>query len=412
MKAIIRILAVSVAAAGIITAAGCSKSKSSAKTATYANWNARTAVSAEGNFTERWLGNTEVAEYTISYTDGNNGTYAQSVDESSSYKTEFGMVNFDWSKIANLPEGYAPADDTEKVELAYFYKTTLDISGKYYKGTGENRESRDFADSVETVCYFKLAGANLQPIYSEQKIKSTSLANGLASVSLQYALVEMDCDYITYYSANGKKATMTETDNLKSEKNVTTKEVWLTSKAGYSVFDNSQLRAAVRAFNIAGSATYTFDVVVPQNMGKQSVKASSSSPAELKKASDEELQPKKDENGGIIESSSEKKARLLKEQTNQIIAALDTCGENHPDYIFFDKGEGENEKNYRYNAVTMAINTDSNMVGSSATLWYSTVENSEINSTKCVLLRMSTPLSFGMGTLNYSLKSLSLQANS
>lgn len=375
MKAFSKIIAVAIAAAGVATVAGCAGSTPSAKTVTNANWNVRTSTSVEKNFTERWLSHREVAVYSISLAKGNNGTYSVAYDEGGYYKTEFGMAYFDWGDVEGLPEGYAPAEITS--EIAYVYKTEMKLSGTYT--LTKSGEKVNFEDSVESVCYYRLACDNLQPIYSYQVIKNTA-PNALNAATVESMYIKTDDVYTTFYNANCTKATIVHKDNLKTDDAAMT-EVRLTSKEGYSLFDNSQLRAAVRAFNISGIATHIFNVLVPQNGGIQACAVTSTTPAEL---------------------DSENEAHKL------IIDALDNCDD---DYIFFDKGEGDKQRNYRYNAVTMGLYVDSAMTGSSPTFWYSTVENSEINYTRCVLLRMSTPLSFGLGTLNYTLSSLNLQPN-
>ena len=383
MKAITKIIAAAVAAVSVISVAGCSGSTPSAKTATNASWNVRTSTSVEKNFTERWLNNKEVAEYEVSFSKGINSTYSVNYLEGGTYKTEFGMTYYDWNSQENLPEGYAPAQNGK--ELVYFYNTQLKVTGEYvFTGNGDKKE---FTDSVTSVCYYRLAGDNLQPIYSRQIIKNTA-PNSLNATNIDNACVEVDGVYETFYNFDCTKATIVHTDNLKNLNGAAgeeTREVSVNDKEGHSVFDNSQLRAAVRAFNLSGGATHTFNVLVPQNGGIQPCTATCTAPVMLDKNNDEH---------------------------KKIIGALDECGKNHPDYIFFDdtSGEGEEERNYRFNAVAMGISATSPMTGASPTLWYSTVENSEVNYSKCVLLRMTTPLSFGLGTLTYTLKSLDLTA--
>lgn len=377
MKALTKILAVTVAAAGVISAAGCAGAPGSAKTVTSANWNVRTSASVEKNFSERWLNNTEVAEYEITFTEGSNATYSVSYNEGATYKTRFGMTYFDWSAQSKLPEGYAPEESVK--ELVYFFTTELKVGGEYVLKA--NGEKKGFTDSVTSVCYYRLAGNNLQPVYSKQDIKSTA-PNALTASSIDNACVEVDGVYETFYNYACSAATVSHTNN-KDAKASSVTEVSVNDKAGHSVFDNSQLRAAVRAFNLSGG-THVFNVLVPQNSGLQPCMATCTSPVTLNK--DDAQQAK-------------------------IIAALDECSEHNPDYIFFTDNAPAEEaaRNYRYNAVAMSLITEDPMTGSSPTLWYSTVENSDVNYSKCVLLRMTTPLSFGLGTINYTLKSLNLE---
>lgn len=387
MKAFTKIIALAVAAVGVASLSGCSSSTSSAKTVTNANWNVRTSTSVEKSFSERWLSRREVAEYSVSMKGGSNTTYSLSYSNDGYYKTEFGMAYFDWNEIEGLPEGYAPSQTSR--ELAYVYRTELKLTGTYtLTKTGEKA---DFEDSVKSECYYRLAGDNLQPLYSYQEMRNTA-PNALNATTVASMFIKTDDSFITYYNANCTKATIVHHDNLTTGKDTQTTQVGLTSKEGYSVFDNSQLRAAVRSFNISGSATQVFNVLVPQNKSVQTCSATSSAPAALDSADEEQL---------------------------AIITALDMCSMQNPDYIFLDKapvegeveGEGHDTNVYRYNAVKMGLYVDSVMTGSFPTLWYSTVENSEINYSRCVLLRMSTPLSFGLGTLTYTLNSLSLQSD-
>lgn len=381
MKAIHKILAVAVAAAGAITIAGCARNSASPKTLTSANWNVRTSSSVEKSFSDLWLGKKEVAEYDISFTDGSNGTYSVKYNDGGVYKTEFGMKEFDWSAVEGLPEGYGPEESADNKEYVYFYTTQLNISGEYKINSGDGVKS--FTDTMETTCYFRLAGDNLQPVYSHQKIHNTA-PNTLNAPIIEAAYIELDGVYETFYNYNCTKATIKHTDNLKTEDNVAVTETGVSGDPDYSVFDNCQLRQAVRAMKLSSGSRYTFNVLTPQNGYMQTVYASCSAATELD-----------------AEDTAQK----------GIIDALDACAAENPDYIFFDKGEGESAKQYRYNAVSMGLATGSNMTGYNASLWYATVENSEINSTKGVLLRISTPLPFGLGTLDYNLKSLKLENN-
>lgn len=375
MKAFTKILAVAFAAAGVITVAGCSGGTPNAKVATNANWNVRTSASVENNFTDRWLNYKEVATYSIKLTDGVNSTYSVKYGDCS-LQTEFYMEQFDWSKVTGLPEGYG-AD--KGVELVYVYKTVSEMTGEYvHTKTGDTKK---FTDKVDSTCYYRLAGNNLQPVYSYQAIKDVA-PNTLNATSIENACIEIDDVYETFYNYDCTKATLARKNNITNKEEV--KQISVNDKEGHSVFDNSQLWSAVRAFTLSGGARYAFNVVVPQNGGLQSCYATCTAPVMLNKEKEDQL---------------------------QIINALKDCSEKHSDYIFFEDnaGEGEDARNFRFNAVSLGINANSPMTGAANTFWYSTVENSDINYSKCVLLRMSNPLSFGLGTLNYTLKSLELK---
>ncbi len=380
MKAFGKCLATVMVASSLIAVAGCSGGSSSPKVATTANWNVRTSTSVEKNSFDFWQKNKEVAEYALTFTDGSNSSYKVNYNlESAVYKTEFYMLPaYDWA--ADTTEEYR-TENSEK-EALYVYKTQLNISGVYQlKPDGDKKE---FTDAIETECYFRPAGQNLQPVYSYQSVKNTA-PSSLSAGNINGVYVRINAEYETFYNKACTQATVYETvyeneDRTDDGKTKVTK-LGLSGNSGYSNFDNSQLRAAIRAFTMSGGANRTFNVVTPQNGAVQSVSAGIANPMELNTEDAEQL---------------------------KIIEALNDAPDS---YIFFDgtvedKKEDEKDRVYRYNAIRLSINAS--LQGTAPTMWYSTVENNDINGTRCVLLKMSTPLSFGLGTLNYSLKSLNV----
>lgn len=373
-------MAIALAVAGVATLAGCNNGSTNYKVATTANWNVRTSAEVEENSYGFWQKNKEVATYSIDFTEGSNNSYKVSYNcSSATYTTEFYMLAaYDWASENIIEEYRAEESDTEPV---YVYKSSLNLSG-YYQ-IKPNGATKEFEDELTTVSYFRPAGKNLQPVYSYQKIKNTSPAS-LSTGSIGETYVELDETYETFYNKRCSQATVvkTVTKSGKTEK----KKIGLSGE--YSNFDNSQLRAAIRSFTLSGGATRTFRVLTPQNGSLQSVSASVTSPVELDPASTDDK---------------------LKVINQKIITALNGAPDS---YIFFDgeiadKKEGEEDRNYRYNAVTLSINAS--LQGASPVLWYTTVENTNLNSTRCVLLRVNTPLSFGLGTLSYTLNSLSVE---
>ena len=375
MKAITKILAVSIAAVGVTFAAGCSGGAANARVSTSANWNVRTSVSVESNFMDNWLKNKEVSTYSISLTDEANSSYCVKYNEGTLI-SEFYMDEFDWA-TREMPEAYRPAES--KKELVYVYKTNATMTGEYT--LTKSGDKLAFEDKTVSECYFRLAGANLQPLYSKQTIVSTA-PNVLSATTIEGACIKIDGVYETFYNFDCSRATIKHTDNrITGNDKLTETEVSAVDKQVHSTFDNSQLWVAVRSMNISGGASHSFNVLSPQNESMQLVYANCTAPVVLDKE---------------------------KEDQAQIINALKDC----KGYIFFDDttAEGEEERNFRFNAVSVGISVDNPMTGSAPTYWYSTVENGDVNYSKSVLLKMTTPLPFGLGTVNYTLKSLELIA--
>lgn len=361
--------AASIATVSAATAAGCTKSSSSSKVATTANWNASTTASVEKNFIDYWAENTEVAEYALSFTEGSNNRYTVNYDtDKATYVTRLYLEkSYDWAALT------CEAYRAEANESVYVYETQMTLSGSY-KMTASGEEYA-FNDSLKTVCKFRLAGSNLVPVYSKLTVKDTAAAS-LAPNKIENAYVKVDAVHETFYNYECTQATVYTTDNVDA-KNTGVKTIKVKTK--YSLFDNSQLKSAIRAFTMAESATRTFDVCVPQDGAVQRVTVTVASPATLNK--------------------EDEKQKL-------ILDALSAC--TPKDYIFFDgtpTGDGE-EKILRYSAVSTSINAE--MKGQSPVYWYSTIENNDINGTRGVLLRMTTPLPFGLGTMDYTLKSLNV----
>lgn len=384
MKTFSKCMATVFAAAGLLAIGGCSNKNVDNRVTTLANWNVNTSTVVEKNSLEYWQTHKEAASYKVTFTPGSASSYHLTYDaENATYSTEFYMLaEYDW--MTDTIENYR-SEESEKEPL-YVYTSKLAISG-VFKLSEKAEESLEFDDVLESTCYYRLAGDNLQPVYSRQIVKNTA-PNSPGASSLKDAYRQIDEEYETYYNKKCTQATIKKTahkiTNDSTDVGVTTtteKKLGISSKDKYSVFDNSQARAAVRSFNLSGGSTRTFNLVSPQNGTMQTCHATVSSPVELKTADEAQL---------------------------EIINALKAA----KDYIFFN-GDPDPEKtdelpkNIRYNAVSLSIN--SGMAGQSPTCWYTAVENKDLNSTRCVLLRVSTPLSFGMGTLVYSLKELKIE---
>ncbi len=375
MKAFSKCFAVVLTAASLITLGGCAKSTPDNRVATTANWNARTSAIVEKNYLDYWQSHKEVAEYGITFKDTGVNGYSVSYDtENAVYTTEFYMEkSYDWQSSA-IPEEYRTKE--AKSEPVYVYTTSYTISGAYkITATGEEKK---FDDVLQTVSKFRLAGSNLQPVYSRQIVKNTA-PNSLGTQVLEVAYVQTDSVFETFYNNDCTEALVKQTDNITKKDEL--KKIKLKDKSGLSIFENCQLRAAVRAFTMTGGASRRFKVVSPQDGAVQVSTATITAPVELDRNDEAQM---------------------------AIINALDNCAPD--DYIFFDgtpSSSDETARTYRFNAVALSINAD--LKGSDPICWYSTVENNDVNGTRAVLLRMVNPLPFGLGTLTYSLKALNVK---
>lgn len=384
MKKFTKIFALCVSVAALTALAGCNNGKTNTKTATSANWNVRTSSSVEYDSVEFWRTNKEISSYSVNFTKGSNATYsvaytpaAAGGDEAKTYKTDgeyatafyIDKNDYDWSD-AGIPEKFR---ETDKKSVVYVFETTYTISGKYVLKNGT--EGEVFNDEIKSVCKFRLAGENLKPVYSKQIIKNTAARN-LSADTLEQACVTLNTEHETFYNYKCNKAVTKTCEH--AEDGDKTSEKSYSVGGSYSVFDNSQLKIAARAMSLSSSSTKVFNVSIPQSGVTQSCSAAVS---------------------GAVQLSSET------EEGAQIIGALNGA----EGYVFFkDNSTDENKKrNYRFNAVNFSLNAK--MTGPTATNWYSSMENGDVNYTRCVMLKSVTPLSFGMGTLSYTLKDLRVE---
>lgn len=384
MKGVKRILALILVAGGAATVAGCSGGPAYSSTSTMANWNVATSATVEKNSVEFWRSHKEVATYDVTFKEGANATYSveyYTADEKTGLTTSFYIdkTDYDWSSD-NLPEGVKITDGENPApkDVVYVYETKLNLNGKYVLKANKD-EFLEFGDEVVTVCKYRLAGDNLKPVYSKQVIKNYA-PKELNAYNKDGLAVKTDAVFETFYNRDCNKAVIKKTDNLDSKE---TGEIEIGLDG--LVFDNSQLRAALRSFSLDGTKSFT--VCSPQDGAAYQTMAACSSVAELST-----------------------------EYDGQIISALegvkDEKGNKVEDYIFFDGKDDDPEtedKQIRYLNVSLGINQD--MRGSTPIFSYAAVENADANATRGVLLKMSTPLSYGLGNLTYTLKALTLNSH-
>lgn len=376
MKNIKKVFAIILAVGSMATLAGCSSTTYSS-VSTAANWNVATSTTVEMNFAEYWRTHKEVVDYSVTFEEGGNSSYKVeyfTADPETTYKTAFYMDanEYDWSS-ESLPEGIKITSDTAIKDAVYVYETTLVLKGRYILAS--TKEAVEFSDSVITTCKYRLAGEDLKPVYSKQEVKSTA-PNTLTAISKDSMCAKTNAVYETFYNRDCNTAIVKTTNN---EDNTTTqKSIALEGL----VFDNSQLPAALRSFSLTGTKMFT--VCAPQNGSAQQCTVSCAAPAELSN-----------------------------ESQLQIITALknvnDGNGNKVNDYIIFDGDDGDAEtkdKQIRYTAISLGITAD--MKGATPVYSYATVENSDVNTTRSMLLKVINPLSFGLGSLTYTVKNISI----
>ncbi|MDE6505111.1 MAG: hypothetical protein K2L42_04495 [Clostridia bacterium] len=325
------------------------------------NWYANTAYKKiQPTFT---LGNeagfsSEKLTYTVSF-DGSRATnksyqvnYAPGV-----YSTEFYAAAFD-------KEAYAHADFKsgypEAAPVVYCYKTLLDIKEVTFI-MGE--ETRSFTgDKVETLSFFLSVQDRLQPLYTYTKIKSTTPAE-LQVNSIDSAYRQIDCEYTSYYSYDGNNA-ITLIKNGSEEKTRTLSGL---ENAENSVVDAAYLDIAARATKLNGNFSQTLSVNTPAR-GLQSFTLSGSS--------------------STLTDEEKPAVKSLLEKNGLYNPPLDAEGKE-ADFV-----------------TAVSVNFNGEQSGVSQTYYFAAIANPRNNSGRATMLKQTAPLSFGLGTLNYTLNDI------
>ena len=365
VKILVATMAVGMAATmagcgGCLGCSGCG-GKSETHTLTRSNWFTGTSYNGiQPSFIEgHEKFSPEVITYEVSY-DGTNASnaYYEVNYTDGVFTTQFYAVK-NWSgKVGEIPKDYTPKNVNEVV---YYYRTELTISVQYTMKTGGKAQSDIFNDHVITESYFRAAGKSLQPVYSKQEIKSTSPAN-YQPKNLEDAYKKIDVTYENFYNDSCTKLLSKTTENGKTEQ----KEYEKLNKLDHTLFDNSSLYIAVRAMKLSSNL---------------------SEPVNLFSAAA----------GGIAEYAIVgSQASLTAQERADYTKALTEKGLYAP--------KNDNDK-VGATAVTISY-AGGNLHGTTQTVWYAAITDADNNISRTTMLKLSVPLSFNLGSLNYSLKEI------
>ena len=365
MKKFLKISAAAAAAglslifAGCGGCAGCSNTTNA--TVTNSNWYTGTSYKGiqpsfitDENHPE-YTPEEIIYDVTFDNSSAKNSSYSVAY-ENGTFTTLFYATHYNWN---NSLEGYK----SDKSELVYCYRTQLNISVTYTLKDGT--QSEKFDDSVISECYFRSAGKSLQPVYSEQTINSTS-PNKSKAKKLEDAYKQINVTYKSYYSPDCTEVTCVtkEGDNAETSKTHNFKKVKNT------LFDNSSLYIAMRSMKVSAA---------------QSISLFSGAAG-----------------GASTYAVTPQNTELEIGEHKAISAALDKAGLYT---IKTEDSEGNPIEDAGIKTQAMSVNyAGGNLVGTTQTVWYAAVENPDNNTARATMLKISVPLSYNLGTLNYTLK--------
>ena len=360
----VKIIAVTLAVGMAATIAGCGGCSSCAScnrnatsnTLTRSNWFTGTSYNGiQPSFVEgHEKFSKEQITYDVTYDNKDaNNAFVELEYSNGKYTTEFYAKKYDWGNVA-IPVGYAP--ENPKDETVYYYRTELTISVKYTMKTGD-KASKEFDDHVVTESYFRAAGKALQPVYSRQEIKSTSPAS-YQPATLEEAYKEIDVVYENFYNYSFTRVTSVTTENGQSEK----KEIEDLHKLDHTLFDNSSLYIVVRSMKLSSNLSETVSLfsAAAGGIDKYAIIGS---------------------DAPLSEDES-----VLQSYTSKLSA----------------KGLFEGDGNVKTTAVNIGY-AGGDLHGTSQTVWYASITDDDYNVSRATMLKLSVPISFSLGTLNYTL---------
>lgn len=290
-----------------------------------------------------------------------NDTYSVEYKEGL-YSTEFYAKKFDTSESSALIHAKHKSGYEGKNIISYCYSTkfTAKITYKYGK------DSKDFDADISTECYFLSVEDELRPLYAKEVVKSPAPAVFQAT-SLASSYVVYDEIYENFYTYNGKSVITKITDNIdaKKSKELSARNVGGTSN---SLFDLTSLEIVLRAL-IGSSFSQKIELYTPLN----AIKSFTLSSPDTSIGTDDEK--------------------------------ADIAGKLKDKGLYVPVMNGDKEVGLQTKAVTVTSNTQ--LHGVSQTYWFAKVENKRNNVGRATLLKISTPLVFNLGTLEYTLKEVS-----
>lgn len=229
----------------------------------------------------------------------------------------------------------------------YLYQTELSIDVIYEYGSA----TKQFTDTVSSEIKFARAADRLRPVYSKKTLNSHSPSNG-AVENIDDCYYAHSYTVETTYNANLTEGKTVITEHTAEGDKKSDPKTFEIDEEDTRYLDNEQLIFALRGVNPTSFPTANFLVYAPFTKAVQQVKATFPTSAE----------------GATFK---------------------------------FHRNGTQIEQNINYRSVKLALNT--NNPGAEQTIWIA--EKSENNVNRNVILKMETPLSYGIGSLVYTLTS-------
>ena len=424
MKKTAKIIVATAACACLVGASGCAAATNSLSVDSY--WYIdtfegiqRTSVLDDEENANRTA---EVLLYELNFEQPENGNAAYRVeyytdsenfdegDNAHYFKTTFYAKHFDWSTDTN--EKYTltandinamPEEDQQRItdgtqEVLYVLETEMRVSGRYVLGdadtaaTGEN--SVEFSDYMTTTTYFRSARNGLEPVYSKQRVHTTSPAT-LAPVTVEDMCRQFEYSYEVFYNFDCTEATYTYTEHYSDDERSDPEEYTVDGlkNTGYTLFDNNSLYNAIRGMSLSENFGTTLSLFTPANYGVFNVNVTGGAQGEL------DLEADADIISALTSAYGEFDIPPAEENGDSTDNGEDGTQETEEhSYIYYNPAY---------------ITAASELHGTTQTAWFAAVNISDSNGNtlsdednnvyRATMLRLTVPVSYSLGTIEYRL---------
>ncbi|MDE6356279.1 MAG: hypothetical protein K2L67_03450 [Clostridia bacterium] len=340
----------------------------------------------------------EVIEYAVAF-DGStaaNPTYTVEYPQGGTYTTTFTSKILGEDEIEKITLDEHRGYYNSKTMQVYYYKTELTIPEVKFTLKSDNTKTATLqGDSIVTENYFLSVADYLSPVYSKQTVKSATPRNyQISDINAAYVLINREYESF-YLNKNNSPVEVVTKTTVKNEQGF--------ADYGYADFEGTEngnaKTSTANALNIENTANTLFDVSA-LNVVARACKLTSG--ANLSQAINLYVPWS---NAGVTDFGiAGSAAPLVLDKTaddntaklTELTSKLQTAG------LYEEKKDAEGKT---IGLQTVAVNVGTK-AGVTQTYWFAAVTSTHDNVGHATMLKLSTPVAFGLGTLNYTLKTI------
>lgn len=339
----------------------------------------------------------EVITYDVTFDGANapNPTYTVNY-EKGTYKTTFKSQILGEEEIKKITlDEHRGHYNSVKMQL-YYYRTELNIPSVTYTLKSDNTKTVTLrGDSIITENYFLSVADYLSPVYSKQTVKSATPRNyQIGNIDSAYVLINREYESF-YLNKNNSPAEVVTKTTVKNEEGF--------ADYGYADFEGTEsgnAKTSVSAPLNIENTPYTLFDISSLNIVTRACKLTSG--ADLSQAINLYVPWSKSgvNDFGVAGSAAplvlDKNAEQNTAKLNELTSRLQTAK------LYEEKTDAEGKP---LGLQTVAVNVGTK-AGVTQTYWYAAVSGTHNNVGHATMLKLSTPLTFGLGTLNYTLSEI------